>query len=154
MPTDILRQSSRPVRRAPRATTDAPMRAEGERVIVIGFGRNRLRARLRASATADRIWAALPLFSTVEPWGEAVHFEIPVASGRDRSAHVNGRLGEVCFWAEERRIIIAYGATPISRPGEIRMPQPVNVIADVLDDVGDLRRVKVGEKVSLKRAEA
>ncbi|MCB1507158.1 MAG: hypothetical protein KDJ47_19510 [Hyphomicrobiaceae bacterium] len=109
-------------------------------------------ARLRDTATADRIWQSLPLFAAAEPWGESIHFEIPVSSGRDRAARINGTLGEICYWPDERRIIIAYGPTPLSRPGEIRMPVPVNIVADTLGDVGDLRLVRPGEKISLLRS--
>lgn len=77
---------------------------------------------------------------------------MPVASGRDRTARLQARLGDVCFWSDERRVIIAFGQTPISRPDEIRMPRPVNVFATSLDDVGVLRDVRVGEKVVLSRS--
>lgn len=148
MPTDILRARSRASPSRQRASP-----AQGERIVLLKAGRASVRARLAGSATADRIWAALPIFSTVEPWGEAIHFEVPVFSGRDRTARLQARLGDICLWCEERRVIIAFGPTPISRPDEMRMPAPVNVFATALDDVEVLRRVRVGEKVTLSRAE-
>ena len=47
------------------------------------------------TSTAQTILRALPLFSKAEPWGACIHFRLPIASGRDRSARVNGSLGEV-----------------------------------------------------------
>lgn len=147
MPTDILRKRSDGAARAARATAPA-----AERIVVITAGRIVLRARLAATATADRIWTALPLYGVVEPWGDAIHFEVPVSSGRDRTARLQTSPGDICFWSDERRVLIAYGPTPISRPGEVRMPAPVNVFASALDDVGVLRDVRVGEKVHLARS--
>lgn len=152
MPTDILRHRSDPVARraaAPEAT--ASQHGPGSRVILIRAGRIELEAALAATATAERIWAALPLFGVAEPWGEAIHFEIPIASGRDRTARLMARPGDICLWSEERRIILPFGPTPISRPGEMRMPAPVNVFATALGDVKVLQGVRVGEKVSLLR---
>jgi len=149
VPTDILRQHPPP----PRFAHQAAGQGKGgeKRVLQISAGAARLEAELAATATADRIWHALPLFGVAEPWGEAIHFEIPVVSGRDRTARLQAKLGDVCFWGEERRVLVAYGATPISRTGEIRMPSPVNVFATVIGDVGVLRRVRVGEKVTMSR---
>ena len=108
----------------------------------------------RTTATADRLWAALPLFSTAETWGDSLHFELPIETGRERGARLNGELGEVYFWADDDRILIAFGPTPISRPNEIRLPRPCNVLARTQDDVRALKAVTPGEKVSVRRAGA
>ncbi len=120
-------------------------------MIVLKAGRVSLRAQLASTATADLIWMALPIFSTVEPWGNVVHFEVPVFSGRDRTARLQAHLGDICLWCEEQRVIIPFGPTPISRSNEIRMPAPVNVFATAIDDVGILQSTRVGEKVTLSR---
>ena len=112
-------------------------------------GAVRVRLQLAATETADRIWRALPLYSNVETWGESVHFEIPVKSGRDRTARLNGVSGEFYFWVEDDRILVPFGPTPISRPGECRLPSPANVWAVALDDVGALRVIRAGSKIGL-----
>lgn len=48
-----------------------------------------------------------------------------------------------------RFVLIAFGRTPISRPGEMRLPGPCNVWAKALDDVTPLKDVASGEKVSV-----
>lgn len=151
MPTDILRARSKAAasgRAAPK-----PL-AQGERIVVLIAGRVGVRARLASTTSADLIWAALPLYGAVEPWGDAIHFEVPVFAGRDRTARLQARLGDICLWCEERRVIVACGPTPISAANEIRMPAPVNVVATALDDVGLLRGVRVGEKVTLTRGQS
>lgn len=149
MPTNLLR--SRNVR-ASASPKGGAGRSEGPpRRIRIRARGIELVAELAATATADRLLAALPLFGVAEPWGETLHFEVPLASGRERNARVNASLGDICFWPSEQRIIIPFGPTPISRAGERRMPEPVNVVARVIGDVGSLRMVRVGERVALER---
>ncbi|HRY06754.1 MAG TPA: cyclophilin-like family protein [Hyphomicrobiaceae bacterium] len=149
MPTDILRSRSTKAF----AASQPVERELTERLLVLKAGGIVLRARLAATASADLIWHALPIFGVAEPWGETIHFEIPIRSGRDRTARLQARVGDICLWCEERRVIVPFGPTPISRPNEIRMPSPVNVIATALDDVEVLRGVRVGEKVTLARGE-
>lgn len=144
MPTNILRKRPKPER----APTGRPETAP-PRHVLIRAGRVSVRAELYATPTADRIWAALPLHSTAETWGQAIHFETPIETGRDRSARLLGTLGDICFWTEDDRVLIAFGPTPISRPGEIRLPRPCNVWAKALDDVTLLKDVTPGEKVSV-----
>ena len=91
MPTNILRQRARPA-------GTAPVRPRGQpRIAILEIGGIAIRLRLADTETAARIWAALPLFSTAETWGAAVHFEVPVRTGRDRTARLNGVPGEVYF---------------------------------------------------------
>jgi hypothetical protein len=122
------------------------------RVIEITVGRNTLRAELLDTPGADRLWAALPLFSTAEKWGDSLHFEIPVRSGRERNARLQGEAGYVYFWSNEERILIPFGETPISRAGEVRLPSPCNVLARCMDDTTVLKCVTPGEKVAIKAA--
>lgn len=151
MPTNILRRRAK----APVAAPNKPDARVGEpRRVLITAGRVRLRARLLETPTAARIWAALPLFSTAETWGASIHFEVPIESGRERSARLNIRAGEICYWSEDDRVIIGFGPTPLSKPDEIRLPRPCNVWAIAIDDVGALAAVTPGERVSVSRAVA
>ena len=100
------------------------------------------------------LWAALPLFSTAETWGDSLHFETPIETGRERGARLSGKIGEIYFWADDDRVLIVFGPTPISRPDEIRLPRPCNVLARTSDDVRALKVVTPGEKVSIRQADA
>lgn len=143
MPTNILRSTSQQ-----RASAAKPVLA-GRRALLTA-GKAQLELELAASETVQRLAAAMPLFSTAEVWGAAIHFEVPVRSGRDRTARMNAILGEVYYWAEEERIIVPWGATPISRANECRLPAPCNVIGRVLGDPTALDVVTPGEKATLK----
>jgi hypothetical protein len=149
MPTNILRSASR--KQQPNAPEPSPA---GAHEVLISAGRVSLRATLASTTTAARIWAALPLHTRAETWGDSLHFAVPIESGRERGARMLGQIGEIYYWAEEDRILIVFGPTPISRPGEIRLPRPCNVLAHTSDDVCALRTVTPGEKVSIIRAPA
>lgn len=144
MPTNILRNRSKSA-----ASQRASPPSGIPRLVAITAGHITIRAEVLDTPTAHRIAAALPLHTTAETWGDAIHFEVPVHSGRERGARINAPLGDICFWGEEHRVLIGFGPTPISRPGEIRLPSPCNVWARAIDDVALLKTVRPGEKVSL-----
>lgn len=145
MPTNFVRHDGG----KPQARKVAPVAAAKDRVVTISAGRFSVRATLLATPTADRVWAALPLHGIAETWGAAIHFATPIETGRDRTAKINGVKGEICFWSDDDRIIIAFGPTPISRPNEIRLPRPCNVFAAALDDVAVFAGVQPGQKISI-----
>ncbi|MBV1694780.1 MAG: hypothetical protein KGP27_10010 [Hyphomicrobiales bacterium] len=125
-----------------------------KREVVIRAGRVVIRARLAETPTADRIWQQLPIYSSAEIWGGSLHFETHVETGRERGAKVAVKPGDIGYWIERDRIIIGYGATPTSKPGQIRMPSPVNVFAHALDDVSQLALVQPGERVAVLHADS
>ncbi len=148
MPTNILRNTNARAanKTQPRQHTD------GNRIAALVVGAVKLRVRLYDTLTAARIWSALPLHSTAETWGESIHFEVPVHTGRERNARLNVSPGDICFWSEDDRVLIGFGPTPISLPREIRLMRPCNIWAQALDDVGLLRSITPGEKVVLAAA--
>jgi uncharacterized protein len=144
MPTNILRRQAR--RHVPARTERTPVAG---REIVIGVGGVALKVRLHDTMTARLIWTALPLFSTAETWGDSIHFELPVRTGRERTARLNVSPGDICFWSEDHRVIIGWGPTPISMPHEIRLMRPCNIWATALDDVRVLDGVTPGAQVAM-----
>ena len=131
-----------------------PATPPGERMVRITAGRVVLAARLRQTRTAELIWLALPLHSVAEPWGQCLHFEIPIESGRERTARWNVTAGEIAYWPDDERVMIGYGPTPISRPTEIRLMAPCNIWADALDDTRQLARVRIGDRVEVAELSA
>ncbi len=155
MPTNYLRRGSKaPPRSHPppdRAQHEVPPQGQaGSLGVRLTAGQVVVAIRLAQTEAVRALLAALPLFSKAEPWGECVHFEIPLRLGRDRTARRNGRLGEVYLWTEESRILLPFGPTPISRAGEVRLPAPCNVIGEI-DDWAALKGVRPSDKVHLER---
>jgi uncharacterized protein len=124
------------------------------REILIRAGGIVIRARLLATPTADLIWQHVPIYTTAETWGELVHAETQVKAGREATASANVKAGDIAFWCEQDRIMIGYGATPLSRPGEIRLPSPCNIWARALDDVAALKTVAGGARFVILKADS
>jgi hypothetical protein len=150
MPTNLLRRKLE--RPAAAQGSDRPEQSGAARFVRLTVGRHQLILRLLETRTADVVWRALPLFSIAETWGESIHFETPLRTGRERGARLNVSPGDVCFWSEDERVVLAWGPTPISRPDEIRLMRPCNIWAKTIGDPVILSDVTPGEKVSLERA--
>lgn len=147
-PTNVLRDGNRgpsPAKRGRRAAN---------REILIRAGSVAIRARLLATPTADRIWSTLPLYGTAETWGQLVHFETRAETGREPGATWTVKAGQIAYWAEQDRIVIGFGPTPISKAGEIRLQAPSSVWAIALDDVRALAAVTPGERVAVLEADS
>ena len=119
------------------------------RQILIKAGKVTIRARLLSTPTADRIWDALPIHGAVQTWGKEVYFRTPISHDIEPDARVVVSKGEIAFWPDGDAITIGFGATPISRRGEIRFTSKCNVWAIALDDVDQLKGVYAGEQVSV-----
>ncbi len=148
MPTNILRRAAdqhRPQAKKAGGNT-------GPRIVVLTVGAASVRIELSDTVTADLIWQALPLYSTVETWGQSINFETPLEAGRDRTARLIASPGEIYFWVEEDRIVVPFGPTPISKSGECRLPSPANVIGRALDEVAVFKSAQPGMKVGLTAA--
>jgi hypothetical protein len=132
-----------------RAKTLRRRPGEGTRQVLIRAGRAVIRARLLETPTADRLWRTLPIYSSAEIWGRCVRFETHVETGRETAAKALVAPGEIAFQSEDDRVVMAYGATPISRPGELRLASPCNVWAVALDPLDALKSVKSGDQVAV-----
>lgn len=119
------------------------------RQVLIRAGNVTIRARLLATPTADRIWRALPIYAAVQTWGKEVYFRTPVSHDLEPDARLVVSKGEIAFWPDGDAIAIGFGATPISKRGEIRFTSKCNVWAIALDDVDQLRGVYPGEEISV-----
>lgn len=122
------------------------------REVVIKAGKVAIRARLLDTPTADQIWNALPIYASAKTWGKEVYFPAPIAQGCEEGARDVVSKGEIAFWPDGDSIAIPFGATPLSRRGEMRLASACNVWAHALDDVDQLRSVYAGESVSVVEA--
>ena len=119
------------------------------RHILIKAGNVTIRARLLSTPTADRIWDSLPMHGAVQTWGREVYFRTSISPDTEPDARTVVSKGEIAFWPEGDAITIGFGATPISKRGEIRFTSKCNVWAIALDDVDQLKRVYAGEEITV-----
>ena len=123
------------------------------RAVRITAGEFVLEAALRETATAEALWAALPVTSTANTWGEEVYFSTPVSAPQEDDARDVVEAGEIAFWCQGDAIAIGFGfgRTPVSRGDEIRLAAAVNIWADASSDVRVLAAVQAGDPVSVER---
>ncbi len=122
------------------------------RQILIVAGDVTIRARLLDTPTADEIWRALPIRAAAQTWGPEVYFNAPVQAEPEPGARDVVSPGEIVFWPEGDAIAIAFGPTPLSRDGELRLAARCNIWAMALDDVVQLKSVYAGADISVSAA--
>jgi hypothetical protein len=100
--------------------------------------------------TAKAIWDALPFETRANTWGEEIYFSIPVRLGAE-NAQRTVELGDLGYWPPGQGFCIFFGPTPISRGGEIRPANPVNVFGKVKADPKILKKVRDGDEIKIER---
>jgi hypothetical protein len=122
------------------------------RKITISAGGVSATATLNDSATADAIWAALPLAARGNRWGAEIYFEIPVHLPQADDARQVLEAGELGYWPVGRAFCIFWGPTPASQGDEIRAYSPVNVFGQLVGDPLAFDPVPGGAEVKIDRA--
>jgi len=93
--------------------------------------------------TCGAIWEALPLEAELEIWKEEVYFEIPVKIPPENPTPRTTE-GDVSYWPEGPGFCIFFGRSqPIS---------PVNTFARIQSGVEKFRRVRTGDRITVRRA--
>ena len=120
-----------------------------KRKIRIIVGKLELEAWLNETKTANKVFEALPITSTLNTWGDEIYFTIPVdAKPEDAKELVS--LGDVAYWPPGKAMCIFFGKTPISRGDEIRPASTVNIIGKVEGDYRSLKKAKDGEDITIR----
>ena len=108
-------------------------------------------AALNDSATADALWAALPITGSVQTWGDEIYFSIPVDEMEADDAQATVDKGAVAYWPPGAALCLFWGPTPMSRGNEIRPASPVNVLGVIDGDPTVLARVEDGAEIRVER---
>ena len=101
----------------------------------------KMTAVLNDSATAAQLWAALPLESAAQTWGEEVYFSVPVRTGEEEP-QATVTPGTVGYWPPSAAVCLFFGQQPVS---------PVNPVGALEDDPKALEAVRDGHVVRLER---
>jgi len=109
-------------------------------------------AELNDSETAQEIWKALPIESSVNTWGEEIYFSTPVKVGPENAKAVVSK-GDLGYWPPGTAFCIFFGPTPVSQGDEIRPASPVNVFGRVIGDCKIFKKVTSGAKIIVEKAE-
>jgi len=119
----------------------------------ITTGKIEMLATLNESPTAERIWDALPIESTVSTWGQQVYFSIPVQCDLGPEARDRMEIGEIAYWPTGSAFCVFFGKTPASKGDEPRAASPVNPIGRCEGDVKVFRQMRAGDTIRLERIE-
>ncbi len=122
------------------------------RRIRITSGEVAVTARLVESGTADLVWDALPLESTVSTWGDEIYFRTPVSAEESADSRAVQELGAVAYWPSGQALCLFFGPTPASTGDEPRAISPVNPVGMIEGDAQVLRSVRQGSSILVERA--
>ena len=122
------------------------------REIEISAGGVCARAVLHDNATADAIWAALPLSGRGNRWGEEIYFDIPVQLPQADDARDVLEAGELGYWPVGSAFCIFWGPTPASAGDEIRAYNPVNVFGRLTGDAAVFAGVPDASPIRIEAA--
>jgi uncharacterized protein len=121
-----------------------------KRKIKITVGKLELEAWLNETKTANKVFEALPITSTMNTWGDEIYFTIPVAAVPEDAREVVN-LGDIAYWPPGKAMCIFFGKTPVSKGDEIRPASPVNIIGKLEGDYKSLKKVKDGEEITIRK---
>ena len=105
------------------------------------------------SETANSIWEALPIESSVSTWGEEIYFTIPVQIEESYDARQDMDIGELGYWPPGSALCIFFGRTPASTSDQPRAASNVNPFGMVTGDLTSLHAIRQGEIITVSRIE-
>jgi hypothetical protein len=105
------------------------------------------------SETANSIWEALPIESSVSTWGEEIYFTIPVQVEESEDARQDMDVGEIGYWPPGSALCVFFGRTPASTSDQPRAASNVNPFGMVSGDVTSLHGIKQGDRITVSRVE-
>lgn len=109
---------------------------------------------LSENETADRIWAALPIETTVQTWGDELYFGIGVQMDPSPDARTEMEVGDLAYWPPGSAFCIFFGPTPASHGDAPRAASAVNPFGKITDDVSIFKGIPAGTAVRIEPAQA
>lgn len=120
------------------------------RRIRITIGGVKLEAELNPTRTAQQVYAALPIETSVNLWGQEIYFKVPGVKDFRETATTRVKIGDVAFWGAGEMLAIFFGRTPMSL-GEDPVPADrVNVLGKI---IGDARILQTAMDSTMIRVE-
>ncbi|MER3423442.1 MAG: hypothetical protein C4293_09640 [Nitrospiraceae bacterium] len=121
------------------------------RRIRISVGGISLEAELKNNKTGDAIYAALPIETTFNTWGEEFYFKIPGVKDYRETATTQVKVGDVAFWGPGEVLAIFFGRTPMSTGPDPAPADRVNVVGRILGDATKLREAMGAAKIKVEK---
>ncbi|MGQ0810103.1 MAG: cyclophilin-like fold protein [Nitrospiraceae bacterium] len=126
--------------------------AEPNKRIKISVGPIQLEAELKATKTAEGVYAALPIEAALNTWGEELYCKIPGVKDHRETATTQVKVGDVAFWGAGEVLAIFFGRTPMSMGPDPVPADRVNIIGRIVGDATRLRQVTAASTIKVERA--
>ena len=110
------------------------------RRIRISIGGVKLEADLKPTRTAQAIYEALPIETSVNMWGEEFYCKVPGVKDHRETATTQVKVGDVAFWGAGEMLAIFFGRTPMSIGQDPVPADRVNVLGKIDGDAQLLRQ--------------
>jgi hypothetical protein len=110
-----------------------------------------LDAELKPTKTAQEVYAALPVESPVNTWGEEFYCKLAGVKDHRETATNHVKVGDVAFWGAGQVLAIFFGRTPMSMGQDPVPADRVNIIGHILGDASVLRRVMDVATIRIER---
>ncbi|MEW6200541.1 MAG: cyclophilin-like fold protein [bacterium] len=107
-------------------------------------------AELNDSASAKRIYDALPIEASANTWGDEIYFSIPVKMSPENPVEVV-EMGDIAYWTPGSAFCIFFGLTPASRGDEIRPASAVTILGRIQGDPKVFKKVHDGDKIRIEK---
>jgi hypothetical protein len=117
----------------------------------ITVGSVQLDAELKSTKTASEVYAALPVESPVNLWGEEFYFKLAGVKDYRETATNQVKVGDVAFWGAGQVVAIFFGRTPMSMGQDPVPADRVNIIGRIIGDASMLRRAMDASTIRIDR---
>jgi uncharacterized protein len=117
----------------------------------ITVGSVQLDAELKSTKTAREVYAALPVESPVNLWGEEFYFKLAGVKDYRETATNQVKVGDVAFWGAGQVVAIFFGRTPMSMGQDPVPADRVNIIGRIIGDASMLRRAMDAPTIRIDR---
>ena len=120
--------------------------------IIIEISGEKIKGELNNSLTAKKIYAALPLESSINRWGDEIYFEIPIESKIEDGIEFLDE-GSLAYWPPGNAFCIFFGLTPASTDDRPRAAGPVNLIGNIKDknDLTIFKSLSSGQNIHISK---
>ncbi len=127
-------------------TTDAEKKR-----IRISVGGVHLEAELKTNKTAESVYAALPVDTALNVWGEEFFCKVPGVKDFRETATTQVKVGDVAWWGPGEVLAIFFGRTPMSMGPDPVPADRVNVIGRIVGDPTVLRDAYQAATIRIER---
>jgi len=119
--------------------------------IKISVGGVSLEAELKSTRTANEIYEALPIETSVNMWGEEFYCKVPGVKDYRETATTQVKVGDVAFWGPGEMLAIFGGRTPMSMGGDPVPADRVNVVGRLVGDPKLLRQAMGAATIKIEK---